>query len=519
MSALMPLEHAGSIDVSRFETDSGRRWWILGVLALAQMMVVLDSTIVNIALPSAQNALHFSNADRQWIVTGYSLSFGSLLLLGGRIGDVLGRKRVLVTGLVGFALASALGGAATNFAVLVTARTIQGAFGALLAPSVLALLTTTFVDPAERGKAFGIYGAVAGAGGALGLLLGGLLTSYASWRWTLFVNIGFATVTTIGAAVWLANDKGADHDPLDIPGALLEAAGLFALVFGCAHAETTAWSAPLTIGSLATGAVLLALFGFVETRARYPLLPPRVVLNRTRGGSLVVMLFASVGIFGVFLFLTYYLQATLGFSPVRTGLAFLPLIASLSVVAQISNLRLLPRFGPKGIVPIGMLIAAGACFGLRSITVDSSYVGHVLPYLMLLGIGSGLSVAPAFSTGTLGLAPQDAGVGSATLNTAQQVGGSIGTALLNTIVASAAASYAARHALSVTTIRAAAVHGETRAFLWSGIVYIVGAGLAGVVLPRGRLADLQSNDAMPPPAATTTRPVQHHIARVHIACR
>jgi EmrB/QacA subfamily drug resistance transporter len=519
MSSLMVLEHGSDDRSTDLPTTNDRRWWILGVLALAQMMVVLDSTIVNIALPSAQTALHFSNADRQWIVTGYSLSFGSLLLLGGRIGDVLGRKRVLITGLVGFALASALGGAATTFAVLVTARTIQGAFGALLAPSVLALLTTTFVDPAERGKAFGIYGAVAGAGGALGLLLGGVLTSYASWRWTLFVNIGFAAVTTIGATAWLANDKGADRDPLDIPGALLEAVGLFALVFGCAHAETAAWSAPLTIGSLVTGAVLLALFGFVETKARYPLLPPRVVVNRTRGGSLVVMLFASVGIFGVFLFLTYYLQATLGFSPVRTGLAFLPLIAGLSVVAQISNLRLLPRFGPKVIVPIGMLIAAGACFGLRSITVDSSYLGHVLPYLILLGIGSGLSVAPAFSTGTLGLAPQDAGVGSATLNTAQQVGGSIGTALLNTVVASAAASYVAHHALSLTTLRSAAVHGETRAFLWSGITYIVGAVLAGLVLPRGRLADLQSNEPIPQAQGRQTSSTPSHVVRVHIACR
>src|SRR5580658_7841630 len=272
-----------------------RRWWVLGVLGIAQVMVILDSTVVNIALPTAQRSLHFSNADRQWIVTAYSLAFGSLLLLGGRIGDRIGRKRALVTGLVGFALASAIGGVSVNFVMLVTARTVQGAFGALLAPSVLAILTTTFVDPDERGKAFGIYGAIAGTGGALGLLLGGILTSYESWRWTLFVNLVFAIAATIGALLWLTNDRGADHDPFDLPGLFLVGIGLFSLVFGFSHAETTSWSNRYTIGSLAAAVVLLVVFVFIEARAKYPLLPPRVVLDRTRGGSLLVMLFASVG--------------------------------------------------------------------------------------------------------------------------------------------------------------------------------------------------------------------------------
>lgn len=517
MTALMSLEHPVLAESPVTSARGPRRWWILAVLAVAQMMVVLDSTIVNIALPSAQHSLHFSDADRQWIVTAYSLSFGSLLLFGGRIGDVFGRKRVLITGLVGFAVASAVGGASVNFGMLVVARSIQGAFGALLAPSVLALLTTTFIDPDERGKAFGIYGAVAGAGGAMGLLLGGVLTSYASWRWTLFVNIALAVITTIGALLWLTNDHGADHDPLDVPGVLMEGVGLFLLVFGCAHAETAAWSAPLTIISLVAGALLLALFGWFETKAKYPLLPPRVVISRTRGGSLIVMLISSVGIFGVFLFLTYYLQATLSFSPVRTGIAFLPLIASLSVVAQVSNRSLLPKFGPKAIVPIGMLTCGCASFGLQSLRVHSSYAGHVLPYLILLGIGSGLSVAPSFSTGTLGLAPQDAGVGSATLNTAQQVGGSIGTALLNTLVASAVTSYIASHALSRATLGAAAVHGYTTAFKWSGLIYFVGALIAGVVLPRGNLAALQAGKPSSSQKAHTGG--SHQVARVRIACR
>src|SRR5271154_2688289 len=323
MTALMTLTHGVEDKAPADSPNYDRRWLILGILGLAQLMVILDGTIVNIALPTAQHDLHFSNADRQWIVTAYSLAFGSLLLLGGRIGDIVGRKRALITGLVGFAVASALGGASVSFAMLVIARTIQGAFGALLAPSVLALLTTTFTDQAERGKAFGIYGAIAGAGGALGLLLGGILTSYASWRWTLFVNLAFAATAIAGALLLLENDEGADHDPLDLPGLLLVTAGLFSIVFGLSHAETTAWRNPFTIGFLVASVVLLASFAYVETKAKYPLLPPRVILNRTRGGSLSVMLLGSLPIFGVFLFLTYYLQGTLGFSPVRTGIAFL----------------------------------------------------------------------------------------------------------------------------------------------------------------------------------------------------
>src|ERR1700676_857880 len=248
MTTLMTMEHAGTDATPADVANYSRRWWILAVLGIAQLMVILDSTIVNIALPTAQHDLHFSNADRQWIVTAYSLAFASLLLLGGRIGDMVGRKRALIIGLVGFAAASALGGASVNFSMLVIARTVQGAFGALLAPSVLALLTTTFTDPGERGKAFGIYGGIAAAGGALGLLLGGILTSYASWRWTLFVNLVFALTATAGSLFWLKNDEGVDHDPLDLPGLFLVGGGLFSLVFGFSHAQTTTWGNPVTIG-------------------------------------------------------------------------------------------------------------------------------------------------------------------------------------------------------------------------------------------------------------------------------
>jgi EmrB/QacA subfamily drug resistance transporter len=517
MTTLMSMERTDGIpvDVSNHE----RRWWILGVLGIAQLMVILDGTIVNIALPSAQRDLHFSNADRQWIVTAYSLAFGSLLLLGGRIGDMIGRKRALVIGLVGFAVASAIGGASVNFSMLVIARTIQGAFGALLAPSVLALLTTTFTDPEERGRAFGIYGALAGAGGALGLLLGGILTSYASWRWTLFVNLVFAVTAIVGALLWLAKDEGADHDPLDLPGLFLVAGGLFSLVFGFSHAETTAWSNPFTVGFLVAGVVLLVAFAYFETKARYPLLPPRVVLDRTRGGSMLAMLLASIGIFGVFLFLSYYLQGTLGFSPVKSGVAFLPLVAALAATSQVANRTLLPRFGPKPIVPIGLLVCAAALFGLHLVGLHSSYVSHVFPYLVVLGIGFGLSVAPAFSTGTLGLAPQDAGVGSASLNTAQQVGGSIGTSLLNTLAAGAATAYLVGRAPTPANLQAALLHSYTTAFLWSASIFVAGAVVAGLVLKRGGLAELSSEVGTAKADSGSKEPQRVHTFRVRVSCR
>jgi EmrB/QacA subfamily drug resistance transporter len=519
MNSLMTLEHAGEEGSPDDGAIYARRWLILGVLAIAQLMVILDGTIVNIALPTAQHDLHFSNADRQWIVTAYSLAFGSLLLLGGRIGDIVGRKRALIIGLVGFAVASAIGGSSVNFTMLVIARTVQGAFGALLAPSVLALLTTTFTDPKERGKAFGIYGAVAGAGSALGLLLGGILTSYASWRWTLFVNLIFAASAIVGALIWLKDDEGEDHDPLDLLGLVLVAGGLFSLVFGFSHAETTAWRNPFTIGFLVAGVILLMTFAGIESRAQYPLLPSRVVLNRTRGGSLLVMLFASIGIFGVFLFLTYYLQDTLGFSPVKTGIAFLPLVAALAATAQVSNQVLLPRVGPKPIVPIGLLICAGAMFALHRVGLHTSYFSHVFPYLLVLGIGFGLSVAPAFSTGTLGLAPQDAGVGSATLNTAQQVGGSIGTSLLNTLAASAAASYITSKALTPANLQSAQVHAITTVFLWSSLFFVVGSLIAGLVLQRGCLAELNPDGQLAEADPESEQKSRFHVVRVRVACR
>ena len=319
------------------------RWWILAVAGLAQLMVVLDATIVNIALPSAQRDLGFSNADRQWVVTAYSLAFGGLLLLGGRLSDLVGRRRMFLIGLVGFAGASALGGAATGFVTLVIARAIQGAFGAMLAPAALSILTTTFVEPSERGKAFGVYGAIAGSGGAVGLLLGGVLTEYLSWRWCLYVNVALAVVALVGAMRLLVNQPRNPDVRLDPPGSVLAVTGLVAFVYGMSEAATHGWGAPLTVTLIVGGVVLLAGFVLVERRAEHPLLPLRVVLNRYRGGSYLAIGLTAIALFGVFLFLTYYLQLTLAYSPVKTGVAFLPLIGMVMVASTVSTAVLLPR--------------------------------------------------------------------------------------------------------------------------------------------------------------------------------
>src|SRR5215469_4828855 len=391
---------------------SRRRWLVLAVVGIAQLMVVLDMTIVNIALPSAQKALGFSDNQRQWVVTAYALAFGSLLLLGGRLTDLLGRKVTFLTGLVGFAGASALGGAATNFTMLVTARAVQGVFAALLAPAALSLLTTTFTEPKERGKAFGVYGAIAAAGGAVGLLLGGALTEYLSWRWAMYVNLIFAGAAFIGGVLLLERRPSLVKPHLDIPGVLMASGGVFSLVYGFSNAATHNWHAPSTYGFLIAGVALLVGFAFWVGRAAHPLLPPRVVADRNRASAYLSMLIAAAGMFATFLFLTYYLQQTLGYTPVVTGLAFLPIAGGIAVAANVSTIALMPRVGPKPLVTVGMLVGAGAMVWFAQLGAHTSYAAGVLGPVIMTGIGLGLVIAPSINTGTFGVAPQDAGVAS-----------------------------------------------------------------------------------------------------------
>ena len=473
-----------------------RRWLILGTVGVAQLMVVLDATIVNIALPSAQRALGFTTADRQWVVTAYALAFGSLLLFGGRLGDLIGRKTTFLAGALGFAAASAVGGAATSFGMLVAARAIQGAFGALLAPAALSILTTTFSDPKERGKAFGVYGAIVGAGGAIGLVLGGILTEYLSWRWCLYVNLIFAGLAAAGAVLLLKRQRARTGPRLDLPGAALVSASMFCLIYGFSNAANHNWHTPSTYGFLAVGVALLALFALWQSRAASPLLPPRLVLDRNRGGAYLAVLIVGVGIFGIFLFLTYYLQQTLDYSPVVSGVAFLPLIATLVVAANLANVVLLPRLGPKPLVTAGMLLAAGSLVWLTRIGLHSGYASSVLGPLMLVGLGIGFTIAPSNNTGTFGVDPRDAGVASATLNAGQQIGGSVGISLLNTIFASAVAQYLTSHLSPATLVHGhpapsltamSLIHGYTTGFWVAAAIFGAGAVICGTLFRSGPL--------------------------------
>ncbi|MFE9307846.1 MFS transporter [Streptomyces sp. NPDC006706] len=473
--------------------DPGR-WKALVFIALAQLMVVLDATIVNIALPSAQQDLGISDGNRQWVVTAYALAFGGLLLFGGRIADLWGRKRAFVTGLTGFAVASALGGAATTGAMMFGARALQGVFGALLAPAALSLLAVTFTDAKERAKAFGIYGAIAGGGGAVGLILGGFLTEYLDWRWTFFVNIPFAVVAAAGAYFVIREPAGGrNRSPLDVPGVVLSTLGLVALVYGFTRAESEGWSDTLTVSMFVASAVLLVTFALVESRVKAPLLPLRVVTDRNRGGIYLSLGLAVIGMFGLFLFLTYYLQVVRGYTPVRTGFAFLPMVAGMITGSTQIGTRLMTRVAPRLLMGPGFLVAATGMLLLTQLEIGSSYAALLLPAMLLLGLGMGTAFMPAMSLATQGVQPRDAGVASAMVNTSQQVGGAIGTALLNTIAASATTSYIQDHIAGAATRPQqqlvqlqAMVNGYTSAIWFAVGILVVAAVIALTLVDAGR---------------------------------
>ena len=487
-----------------------RRWWILATVALAQLMVVLDATIVNIAMPSAQRDLGFSDNDRQWIVTAYALAFGSLLLLGGRLSDLIGRRTTFIIGLIGFAGASALGGAAQSFHWLVAARALQGAFGAVLAPAALSVLTTTFTEPRDRSRAFGVFGGLAGAGGAIGLLLGGFLTEHFNWRWTLFINLFFAALAVVGGLTFLHGGRG-ERQRLDLLGALLGGAGLFALVYGFSRAEPEGWSSLQTWGPLVASGVLLVAFVVRQRIAGHnALLPLPVVVDRNRGAAFLGILIAGAGMFGAFLFGTYYMQTQLHYTPWQTGLAFLPQIVVLAGFAQLSTNVLLPRFGPKVIVPIGLALAGLGIGSLSFIDVNSTYAANLLPGLLIMGIGMGTAMPAAIQTATLGVRADHAGVASAVVSTSQQVGGAVGTAVLNTLATTAATGYVATHATTNPpapgVLVQAALSSYTTAFTWSGSIFLVGA-LVTVLIFRRRTPRAATSRVLEPTMPMVPEPV------------
>ncbi|WP_433326260.1 MFS transporter [Spirillospora sp. CA-294931] len=478
-----------------------RRWLALVFIGLAQLMIVLDVTIVNIALPSLQTDLGISDGDRQWVITGYTLAFGSLLFLGGRIADYTGRKRAFLIALIGFAAASALGGMAGNFELLLASRVLQGLFGALLAPATLSLIAVTFTDGRERAKAFGIFGAIAAGGGAIGLILGGALTDYLDWRWCLYVNIPVALVAAVGGYLVLSDARPEGHARFDFLGVLLVSGGLVSIVYACSEAESEGWGSTLVVGLFAIGAALLAAFVAVESKISQPLLPLRVLASRTRGGAYLAVAVAVVGLFGAFLFNTYYMQVVLGYSPVKTGVAFLPMSVAVLVAAGGISSRLMLKLPPRLLIVPGLLFGAAGMAWTATLEATTGYAQGVMTAQLLLGFGMGLIMPVAMDYSTYGIAPEDAGVASAGVNTSQQVGGSIGTALLNTIAASAAADYLVSHPKSPTLAKEAMTEGFGTAGSWAAAIMLVGAVVVALLMNTPRPArNADKSAAVPAPA-------------------
>jgi EmrB/QacA subfamily drug resistance transporter len=463
-----------------------KRWRALFVIAIAQLMVILDSSIVNIAIPSAKISLHITSANQQWIITSYTLAFGSLLLLGGRIADYVGRKKIFIIGLLGFAGASALGGIASTQALLFGARGLQGAFGALLTPAALSLINVTFTVPKERAKAFGVYGAISGGGAAIGLILGGVLTEYANWRWCLGVNVPIAIIAASLAVPYIKESKALGDRSYDIPGVLTATAGLFSLVYGFTLAAKDGWADGHTVGFLLAALLFLAIFIAIEQRVKNPLLPMRILAERNRAGSYLGSLFVGAGLFSMFLFLGLYLQVILGYSPLHTGFAFLPFSVGIILFAGVSA-KLLPITGPRPLMLWGLIQATVGLVMLSRITPTTSYLTHVLPTLLIMSTGMALVFIPMASTALHGIGSHDSGVGSAMLNTSQQIGGSLGTALLNTIAATATASYITLHVGTGKTAQFAALtHGYTQSFRFGAVLLMIGAIVLAFTIRIGR---------------------------------
>ena len=457
------------------QTLDPTRWRTLFVVAIAQLMIVLDSSIMNIAIPSAKIELGISDANQQWVITAYTLAFGSLLLLGGRIGDYMGRKKIFLIGLAGFAAASALGGVASNEGMLYASRALQGVFAALLAPAALAIISVTFTVPKERAKAFGVIGAISGGGAAIGLILGGALTEYFSWRWCLGVNTPIAIFAAVLAVKFVKESKAQGDNSYDIPGVFTATAGLFALTYGFHEAAVSGWSDTLTIGFLTASVLLLTTFVLIEKRVKNPLMPLRVVTDRNRGGSYLGSLVVGAGLFSMFLFLGLYLQVVLGYTPLRSGFAFLPFTAGIIVFAGVAS-QLLPKFGPRALMVPGLIAASAGMLMISRITPETSYTTHVLPALLIMSSGMALVFIPLTSTALHAVSSHDTGVASAMLNTSQQIGGSLGTALLNTVAATATTTYAAANAqLGEKLMPFAMTHGFTVAFKFSALLLFIGA--------------------------------------------
>ncbi|WP_330183264.1 MFS transporter [Nocardia sp. NBC_01503] len=470
----------GTATLAPNETSSpasaSKRWLALGVIAMAQLMVVLDATIVTISLPFAQQDLGISDGNRQWVLTAYTLIFGGLLLLGGRLADYLGRRRIFLIGLIGFAAASALAGLAQNTAELFAGRGLQGAFGALLAPAALSLVSVTFTEAKERARAFGVFAGVSAGGAAIGLIVGGALTEYASWRWCLLVNTPIALLAFAGAMAFVIKDTPAPRTGgYDLPGAITATLGLVSVVYGFSRAADDGWGAASTLSLLIVGVALLIAFVAIERRSANPLLPLRIPGEINRGGSFLVALITPIAMFAMFLNLSFYLQITLGYSALKAGAAFLPFPLGIVISAGIAS-ALLPKIGPRPVMLVGALFGTGGLLYLAQLSLGDSYATHVLPAILLIALGMGGLFVAMQTTALHQVDDADSGVASALLNAAQQVGGSIGTALLMTLSVQATERYARNHPTIDSVVARASIHGYD-------IAFYAGAGFFLLTIP------------------------------------
>lgn len=450
---------------------------VLAVVCVAQFMVVLDISIVNVALPDMQRDLHMSQNGLAWVLNAYTLSFAGFLLLGGRAADLWGRRRLFLIGVALFSLTSLLGGLAQSGGDLIAARGLQGLGGAVLSPATLTILTTTFVEPRARARALGIWSAVAGAGGATGVLAGGVLTDLLSWRWILFINVPIGLLVLAVARIAISESRGeGDRPTLDWAGALTVTAGLVALTYGIVSTDSHAWGSPLVLTFLIAGAVLVAGFGWVESRHRHPLVPLRIFRSRALTGANLIMILIGAVMFALFFFLSQYLQDVKGYSPLRTGFAFLPMPLAIILGTQLSS-RIVDRVGSRPLLAIGPLISAGGLLLLSRLHATSSYWLHIGLPGALITFGIGMSFVPVTLSATTGVDRRDAGLASGLINTTRQIGGSVGLAALLTIAASRS------HALAGSGVAVAQTAGYTRSFAVSAVLLLIAAAVALLVLP------------------------------------
>ncbi|MEV6759745.1 MFS transporter [Streptomyces sp. NPDC051105] len=487
----------------------GRPGIALTVIAACQLMVVLDATIVNIALPHIQDALKFSTTDLTWVVSAYTLTFGGLLLLGARAGDILGRRRVFMTGILLFTFASLLGGLAQEPWQLLAARALQGMGGAIASPTSLALITTTFPEGPERNRAFGVFAAVSAGGGAIGLLAGGMLTDWLDWRWVFFVNVPIGLLIVALTPQYI-NESERHPGRFDIAGALTSTLGMVSLVYGFIRAAEEGWRDALTLGSFGAAVVLLLAFVFIETRAKEPITPLRMFADRNRSGTYVIMLSLAAAMFGMFFYIVLFVQNVLGYSPIRAGLAFLPVTVAIAVGAGLSQ-RFLPALGPKPFMMTGSALVVVGLTWQTFINPDSSYLGGVLGPMLVFGFGMGLNFVTATVTAVSGVAQHEAGAASGLLNAMQQVGGSLGLSILTTVFGSASkdeakkqlpkfladgspeqkAEFAKSHQLPAPWGHEVLAHGISTAFIPAAVMAALGLLTAWLVI-KVRKSDLEA---------------------------